>query len=166
MNQSQFKIVYDGVDAWYPQPANAIAVVHRLKVFSKITGAILFDVPCSNDSVASNAWKPTAGCPPGTYTIGRPEANDPNQPSTDDNDWVGEGLWFIPVSGIPGHDGIGLHGGGTCAEPNELNPQQGWCPTENCFRLQNENLAHLADFINKSAGPDDVIAIEFEVVQA
>jgi len=126
-------VVYDGVDK-------------KLKGFAA-DASIVFAIDARNDSVASNAWRPDAGCPPGTYTLAAPESNDPNQASVADNDWVAEGLWFIPLTGIPGHDGIGIHGGGTCRTPPAqaaLAARQGWCPTENCFRVQNEDLAMLA----------------------
>lgn len=111
-------------------------------------GRRVFSYDARNDSVSGKAWRsPDAGCPPGTYRLIAPESNDPSQASTADNDWIGEGLWFIPITGIPGHDGIGIHGGGTCTTPpdrNALAPRQGWCPTENCIRVQNEDLAALA----------------------
>jgi hypothetical protein len=115
---------------------------------SDAQGRRVFSYDARNDSVATtNRFAPDAGCPPGTYQLLAPESNDPNQASTDDNDWIGEGLWFIPITGIPGHDGIGIHGGGTCTTPpdrNALAPRQGWCPTLNCIRVQNEDLAALA----------------------
>lgn len=129
------KIIYDGMDK-------------KLKAVDA-SGSVIFQCEARNDSVAENAWRRDAGCPPGSYTIATPLTNDPNQPSTKDNDWIGEGCWFIPITGIAGHNGIGIHGGGTCTTPpdsNALRPQQGWCPTENCIRLQNEDLdtfAHL-----------------------
>lgn len=122
-------------------------------------GRQLFSYEARNTSVAANAWRPDAGCPPGTYRLLAPESNDPNKPSTPDNDWVGEGLWFIPIDGIPGHEGIGIHGGGTCRTPpagNALAPRQGWCPTENCIRVQNEDLAVLAT-LQLSGKPIEVV---------
>jgi L,D-transpeptidase catalytic domain len=127
------RAVYDGPD-------------HHLKLYSDV-GDLLLLCEAHNDSVASNAWRPDAGCPPGHYMLQAPESNDPSQPSTPDNDWVAEGLWFIPLTNIPYHDGIGIHGGGSCVQPNELEPRQGWCPTENCIRLQNEDLAAVAKLI-------------------
>jgi len=115
---------------------------------SDATGKRLFSYDARNDSVADNAWRPDAGCPPGVYRLLAPESNDPSKASTEENDWVGEGLWFIPIDGIPGHEGIGIHGGGTCKTPpdsNALAPRQGWCPTENCIRVQNADLAALAN---------------------
>ena len=126
-------VTYDGVDK-------------HLKVFN--SGVQVFICEAHNDSVADNAWRADAGCPPGTYTLDAPESNDPNAPSTPDNDWVAEGLWFIPLVNIPGHDGIGIHGGGSCVYPNELAPRQGWCPTENCIRVQNEDLAAFVKLIS------------------
>jgi GH25 family lysozyme M1 (1,4-beta-N-acetylmuramidase) len=114
---------------------------------SDAQGRRTFSYDAHNDSVAANAWRPDAGCPPGIYRLLAPEPNDPKQASTPQNDWIGEGLWFIPIDGIPGHEGIGIHGGGTCKTPpnrNALAPRQGWCPTENCIRVQNEDLAVLA----------------------
>jgi len=115
---------------------------------SDAQGRLVFSYDARNDTVSDKAWRlPDAGCPPGTYRLLAPESNDPNQASTADNDWIGEGLWFIPIDGIPKHDGIGIHGGGTCQTPpdrNALSPRQGWCPTENCIRVQNEDLAALA----------------------
>lgn len=123
------KVLYDGIDK-------------KLKAVDA-NGAVIFQCDAHNDSVAANAWRPDAGCPPGSYVLAAPESNNPEQPSTSDNDWVGEGRWFIPINDIAGHNGIGIHGGGTCTTPpdaNALRPRQGWCPTENCIRLQNEDL--------------------------
>ncbi len=129
------KAVYDGVDK-------------KLKLYDD-AGTPIFVCPARNDTVASNAWRAGAGCPPGKYLLTAPESNDPSQPNTDDNNWRGEGRWFVPIVDIPGHDGIGIHGGGSCVTPpdsNALRPQQGWCPTENCIRLQNEDLETLVQF--------------------
>ncbi len=126
---------------------------------SDAQGRRVFSYDARNDSVAGNAWRPDAGCPPGSYRLSAPLSNDPNQPSTTDNDWIGEGLWFIPITGIPGHDGIGIHGGGTCQTPPDgkaLAPRQGWCPTENCIRVQNEDLAALAK-LPLNGKPIDVV---------
>jgi lysozyme len=112
-------------------------------------GEAMFSCEAHNDSVAKNAWRPDAGCPPGRYVLAAPESNDPRRANTADNDWIGEGLWFIPINGIPGHDGIGIHGGGTCKTPpnqSALLARQGWCPTENCIRVQNTDLATLVTF--------------------
>lgn len=119
---------------------------HHLKVFDQ-NGNQVFLCDARNDSVADNAWRPDAGCPPGDYQLAAPEYNDLDQTSTPDNDWVGEGRWFVPIIDIPGHDGIGIHGGGSCVVPHELDPQQGWCPTLNCIRLQNEDLEKFVDLV-------------------
>lgn len=126
-------VIYDGID-------------HKLKVYST-AGELVYFREAHNDSVADNAWRADAGCPPGEYELQQPESNDINAPSDDANDWVGEGRFFIPITGIPGHDGIGIHGGGTCVTPPDtaaLAPFQGWCPTLNCIRVQNADLADLA----------------------
>jgi len=122
-------VVYNGIN-------------HDLKIFNDRDEEV-FSCEARNDSVAGNAWRPDAGCPPGQYTLQSPESNDPAKPSTDANDWKAEGLWFVGITGIPGHDGIGVHGGGSCAAPNWLAPHQKWCPTMNCIRVQNADLAHL-----------------------
>ena len=140
-------VVYDGPD-------------NHLKVFDE-NGKQVFVCEARNDTVASNAWRyPDAGCPPGTYTLEAPESNDPHQPDTDDNNWIGEGLWFVPLTGIPGHSGIGIHGGGSCVYPNSLNPQQGWCPTENCIRLQNEDLATFVKLVPSGGSSIQVVQSE------
>lgn len=147
------RLIYDGVDTFEDGS-------HKLKVF-RDDGVLLRSFPCRNDSVGANAWKPNAGCPPGTYTIGPPLNNDPSEPSSDENDWVGEGRFFIPVNNIPGHDGIGIHGGGSCSE-YPLAPKQGWCPTLNCFRMQNQDLALLvADFQTNGV----TFPLQFQVIQ-
>ena len=129
-NGSLKKVVYDGVDK-------------KLKAFNA-AGEQIFECDAHNDSVATNAWRSDAGCPPGSYVLAAPESNDPKQQSVVGNDWIGEGLWFVPIGQIPGHKGIGIHGGGSCCprppDSNALKPKQGWCPTENCIRLQNEDL--------------------------
>ena len=134
------KLVYDGLDE-FPDGS------HKLKLFND-AGQQIFVCEARNDSVGDNAWRPDAGCPPGTYDLGAPEFNNVNVPSTPDNDWIGEGEIFIPVNDVPGHSRIGIHGGGTCvtfnSDQDALLARQGWCPTLNCFRLQNEDLEELA----------------------
>lgn len=129
------QVVYDGINK-------------SLKLFDR-NGGMMFACEAHNDSVATNAWRSDAGCPPGNYVLADPEPNDQRRASTAVNDWIGEGLWFVPINGTPGHEGIGIHGGGTCKTPpnqNALLPRQGWCPTENCIRLQNVDLATLVTF--------------------
>ncbi|HEX3463046.1 MAG TPA: glycoside hydrolase family 25 protein [Candidatus Elarobacter sp.] len=141
-------VVYDGIDK-------------KLKVFDD-SGEAMFVCDARNDSVADNAWRADAGCPPGSYRLAAPSANDPNRPSTDGNDWIGEGRWFVPLTGIPGHDGIGIHGGGTCTTPpssNALRARQGWCPTMNCIRVQNEDLARFVQ-LPLDGKPIDVVQSE------
>jgi len=112
-----------------------------IKLFDS-SGALVFKAPCRNETCAENAWRyPDAGCPPGTYTVGSPESNEPGEEQTS------MGPWFIPVDNIPGHSGIGIHGGGSCVYPNSMAPHQGWCPTENCFRMQNADLDNLVKLI-------------------
>jgi hypothetical protein len=129
-------VAYDGIDK-------------KLKVFNE-GGTEVFVCEARNDSVAPNAWRSDAGCPPGTYVVEQPEKNDIHVPSTEENDWIGEGRYFVPLTGIPGHDGIGIHGGGTgTADP--LAPRQGWVPTLNCIRLQNEDLQTFAQLMYECA---------------
>lgn len=112
-----------------------------IKLFDN-NGIEVFRAPCRNETVASNAWRyPDAGCPPGIYTVGAPEAN------TTEEDQTPMGPWFIPVNDIPGHSGIGIHGGGSCVYPRSMEPHQGWCPTMNCFRMQNADLDNLVKLI-------------------
>jgi hypothetical protein len=120
-------VVYSGID-------------HHLKILGEGDREI-FSCEARNDSVAPNAWRPNAGCPPGEYVLRSPQPNDPSKPSTEANDWHAEGLWFVELAGIPGHEGIGIHGGGSCAAPNWLAAHQRWCPTMNCIRVQNADLA-------------------------
>ena len=113
--------IYDGIDK-------------KLKLFDD-DGVQVCTCEAHNDTVASNAWRyPDAGCPPGTFTLDTPESNDPGQQQTE------MGPYFVPLENIPGHEGIGIHGGGSCVAPNSMAPRQGWCPTENCIRVQNEDL--------------------------
>jgi GH25 family lysozyme M1 (1,4-beta-N-acetylmuramidase) len=129
------RVVYDGID-------------HKLKVFDT-NGAPIFVCDAKNETVADNGWRPDAGCPPGNYVLAGPLANDPDQPLSDRNNWKGEGRWFVPIDDIPGHIGIGIHGGGSCVTPplsNALLPRQGWCRTENCIRVQNEDLETFVRF--------------------
>lgn len=142
-------VIYDGID-------------HKLKVYSS-SGELVYIRPARNDSVADNAWKPNAGCPPGEYALGEPENNNVNEPSTDDNDWIGEGRYFIPIVGIPDHDGIGIHGGGTCVTPPDsaaLANYQGWCPTLNCIRLQNADLTDLVIWLAGAKGPVTISVVQ------
>jgi lysozyme len=142
------KVVYDGIDK-------------KLKVFDA-SGELIFMCEARNDSVADNAWRADAGCPPGSYTLGAPDPNDATRPSTDGNDWIGQGLWFVPLTGIPGHSGIGIHGGGTCTTPpssNALRPRQGWCPTLNCIRVQNDDLQRFVQ-LPVNGKPIDVVQSE------
>lgn len=147
------RVVYDGIDTFEDGS-------HRLKVFDQ-GGLLLVEYPCRNDSVSPIAWRADAGCPPGTYTLGYPEGNVTTLPSTPDNDWMGEGLWFVPVNNVPGHTGIGIHGGGS-ASPDPLADRQGWYPTENCFRLQNTDLTHFVATL-KTSGSWPIV---FEVAQS
>lgn len=128
---------YDGIDK-------------HLKLFDA-DGGLVFMCDARNDSVADNAWRPDAGCPPGTFDVGAPEAN------TDAADEISMGPWFIPLYNIPGHDGIGIHGGGSCVYPHSMDPHQGWCPTLNCIRLQNADLEALA--------PKIKLPLQIKVVQ-
>jgi|SRR5579871_3666081 len=130
-------IEYDGIDK-------------DLKVW--IGGSIDYKCEARNDTVATNAWRyPDAGCPPGTYTLSAAESN------TTPDDQREMGPWFIPVNDIPGHDGIGIHGGGSCVAPHSMDPVQGWCPTENCIRLQNENLVHIVNSYTLAGVPFKVV---------
>jgi len=135
------RVVYDGAD-------------RHLKVF-RDDGALIYVARCRNDSVSPIAWRSWAGCPPGEYTIGAPEANTTPQDQTE------MGPWFVPVYGIPDHVGIGIHGGGSCAGDHAMDPHQGWCPTENCFREQNADLDVFVDLLQK----ENVFPIKFTVVQ-
>lgn len=130
------KFIYDGIDK-------------KLKVI--INGITVYQCEAHNDSVASNAWRADAGCPPGTYAL---QAAEPN---TTEQDQTSMGPWFIPLINIPGHDGIGTHGGGSCVAPNSMAPQQGWCPTENCIRVQNENLIHIVNEYTLEGVPIEVV---------
>jgi hypothetical protein len=145
------KVVYDGQDT-IGHSSNGYDI-HELKCFDD-QGFLLIVYPCFNESVADNAWRSDAGCPPGTYTLGAPEPCDPGEEQTS------MGLWFVPVYSIPDHSGIGVHGGGS-ASSDPLAKQQGWFPTENCFRMQNEDLVHFVQLLKSVSG-----TISFEVVQS
>ena len=86
---------------------------------------------------------PEGPLPAGTFTLGAPEYNEPGEAV----DLAAMGPYFIPVNGIPGHSAIGIHGGGTAAE-HPLAAEQGWYATENCIRLQNVDLYHVALNVN------------------
>ena len=88
---------------------------------------------------------PQGPLPSGTFTLGAPEFNEPYEAV----DLASMGPYFIPVNNVPGHSAIGIHGGGTAAA-HPLAAQQGWYPTENCIRLQNVDLNHVA--LNVTAG--------------
>jgi hypothetical protein len=130
------KLVYDGIDK-------------KLKVF--IAGDLVYGCEARNDSVADNAWRAGAGCPPGTYALGGAETNAPGDEQTE------MGPYFIPIYNIPGHDGIGIHGGGSCVAPNSMAGDQGWCPTMNCIRLQNINLTHIINSYQLDGVPLEVV---------
>lgn len=85
-------------------------------------------------------------CPPGKgYAIGAPQYLDPPEPPY--------GRWFIPVGDDAAGDmaehgraGIGIHGGGSdLADP--FAPRQGWEWTFGCLRMQNADVAELADSV-------------------
>lgn len=145
------RLVYDGID--YDRDTDG-GVDHRLKLFDE-NKVLIFEAVARNESVAANAWRSWAGCPPGEYTIGVPEIND------DEDEQRSMGPWFIPVYGIPGHDGIGIHGGGSCVAPHSMALHQGWCPTENCFRTQNADLVVLVAILQKRGAT----SIPFTVAQ-
>jgi hypothetical protein len=68
-------------------------------------------------------------CPRGNYPLSVPRRED-SPPF---------GFWFIPVLGVTGRVGIGIHGGGSgLADP--MVPHQGWVPTHGCLRMQNADL--------------------------
>src|ERR1700732_1777718 len=88
-------------------------------------------------------WEPVPGSvdypngiPLGTFTLGAPEYNEPEEMFDGEQATRAFGPYFIPVNNVPGHEGIGIHGGGS-ASPHPLAAHQGWYPTENCIRLQN-----------------------------
>lgn len=135
------KAIYDGIDK-------------KLKLFDE-GGAEVFLCEARNDTVSRKAWRyPDAGCPPGTFTLNAPEADNPGHEQTE------MGPYFIPLTNIPGHVGIGIHGGGSCVAPNSMAPRQGWCSTENCIRVQN---ADLLDFVRLISGKTP---FPIEVVQS
>ena len=113
---------------------------HDFKLYDA-SGKQIFLCLAWNDSVANNAWRSDHGCPPGTFDLGAPEAN------TTDQDKLEMGPWFIPVYNIPGHDGIGIHGGGSCngTVAAAMADHQQICPTLNCFRLFNVDLVRLVN---------------------
>jgi hypothetical protein len=83
-------------------------------------------------------------CPPGKgYAVGTPQRLDPPEPPY--------GYFFIPIGddhtgdmSEHGRAGIGIHGGGSDL-PNPFAPQQGWEWTYGCLRMQNCDVAMLAD---------------------
>ena len=65
-------------------------------------------------------------CPRGTYRLGHPV----------DTDHPALGFHFTPLIGVPGRQGIGIHGGGS-GLADSFAPEQGWVPTHGCLRVQN-----------------------------
>jgi len=92
-----------------------------------------------------------SGIPPGTYTLGAPEWIAPEDKLNDTSELSTRALGpcFIPIHGVPGQPDDGIHGGGSALE-HPLAARQGWAPTEDCIRVQNADLYHLA--LNASAG--------------
>lgn len=93
---------------------------------------------------------PAGPLPTGTFSLGAPEFNEPDEA----DDLRSMGPYFIPVQNVPGHEGIGIHGGGS-ASPHPLAARQGWYPTENCIRLQNVDLYHVVE--NWSPGDELIV---------
>ena len=121
-----------------------------LKVFRVGDGAELFSCEARNDTIGSDTADPFGHfepCPPGIgYGI---------RPPTPTNE-VATGAFFFELLDDPAGDflkhgraAIGIHGGGTGLE-NPFAPRQGWIPTEGCIRLQNEDVAHLAQLVTQA----------------
>lgn len=98
-------------------------------------------IPCSNRTVGPFGDDPygyNGPCPPGSYHLDFPQPRD----STDGAYLMAEGRFFTPLLDFNhlwdahGRAGIGCHGGGS-ASPHPLAPNQGFFPTEGCFRLLN-----------------------------
>jgi len=119
--------------------------------FDRATNRLSHDGPTPWSCAASNAVVAgLSGCPNGTYTLGAPEYNEPEETAN----LRAMGPYFIPIYNIPGHDGIGIHGGGSAAA-HPLAARQGFFPTENCIRVQNDDLYRIAQ--NVSAGETIVV---------
>lgn len=118
------------------------------KLWHEPLNGVSWSCEAHNDPVPGSVGYP-GGCPPGTYILGDPENNDPGQLLEGEQACISMGPYFIPINNIPGHAGIGIHGGGS-ASPHPLAAHQGFYPTENCIRVQNDDLYHLA--LNIGAG--------------
>jgi hypothetical protein len=109
-------------------------------------GVLRMEFDCRNDAVGGDGYGHLARCPLGEYQLGAAEAN------TTPSDQTSMGLWFVPVIDInalwvtDGRGGIGIHGGGS-ASPSPLAPNQGFYPTEGCFRLLNRTLGAFAAMV-------------------
>lgn len=101
-----------------------------------------YTLECRNDTV-NEGYGHNGKCPPGQYILGEPVFVNS----------ISFGEWFIPLhdpegNWIPeGRGEIGIHGGGSgLADP--FAPRQGWVITLGCLRMQNEDLAKVADSVN------------------
>lgn len=102
-------------------------------------------------------------CPLGDYFLGEPVPCAAHHvenassvafwtPDVQHDDDRAYGYYFTPLLDVYGlwapygRAGIGAHGGGSAA-PAPFDPQQGWFPTEGCFRLQNADNETLVSFV-------------------
>ena len=116
---------------------------HYCKVYNT-RGTEVFKFDMRNDAVGQGIGH-DGKCPFGDYQLGTPRKEDKSE----------FGPFFIPVRDIDANGqlhrhkraGIGIHGGGS-GLVNSFAPRQGWVKTDGCFRMQNEDLIELADYVN------------------
>lgn len=86
-------------------------------------------------------------CPRGEFRLGEPVRVN-TKPF---------GPWFIPVLDVPGgllmklfhRQGIGIHGGGSCAGKRWADPIQPWCKTHGCIRVHNQSLGEIVVLVRR-----------------
>ena len=117
-----------------------------LKVFAWPSGELRYSCEVRNDAVGGEGYGHLARCPLGDYVLAAPQPIAPPIAS--------EGAWQIPLIdadklwALAGRGDIMIHGGGT-ASPDPLAPNQGFFPTEGCFRVLNDDLGHLASILTE-----------------
>lgn len=123
------------------------AGARKLKVFSA-RHELVFECEARNRTVANGQLGHNGNCPPGSYMLGNPSPRGT----------VPFGDWFVPILDYGANhamrehrrSGIGIHGGGSgLAAP--FAPQQSppWVPTHGCWRVLNQDLAKLAELLER-----------------
>lgn len=121
--------------------------MERGKLFSR-EGQLVWAAEMRNRCVHDDYGR-WGRCPPGDYPLGVPHPHD--DPAF--------GKWFIPVEGVVGRVGIGIHGGGS-GLPDPFAAEQGWVITHGCFRLQNMDLDELVAVLVDTDGSEWWMSVE------